>query len=86
MAKISAKPPCVAHQSTHKCEEEKISLEGKYSFVSFLFLFPYAHAHGLLFPSLSTRTRFVFGNKEYSFLSFVMPTHMIPFFPYYTHA
>jgi len=56
MAKISAKLPCVAHQSTHKCEEEKISLEGKYSFVSFLFLFPYflMHTHTvyyfLLYP------------------------------------
>jgi len=56
MAKISAKLPCVAHQSTHKCEEEKISLGGKYSFVSFLFLFPYflMHTHTvyyfLLYP------------------------------------
>ena len=56
-------------------------------FFSFLIsLFPYAHAHGLFFPSLSTRTRFVFGRKKNSFLPFVMPTHTILFFPYYTHA
>ena len=36
----------------NKCEEGKVSLEGKYSFVSFLFLFPYAHAHDLFFSFL----------------------------------
>ena len=55
MAKISAEPPCVADQSipinSHKCEEEKVSSEGKYSFVSFLFLFPYflMHTHTVYF-------------------------------------
>ena len=93
MTKISAEPPCVADQSipinSHKCEEEKVSSEGKIflCFFSFLIsLFPYAHPHGLLFPSLSTRTRFVFGRKKYYFLPVVMPTHTILFFPYYTHA
>ena len=55
MTKISAEPPCVADQSipinSHKCEEEKVSSEGKYSFVSFLFLFPYflMHTHTVYF-------------------------------------
>ena len=63
--------------------KEKIRLEGKCSFVSFLCLFPYAHAHSLFFLSLCTPTRFVFGRKIYSFLSFVMPTHTILFVGYH---
>jgi hypothetical protein len=81
MAKISAELPCVADQSipinSHKCEEGKSKFGRKIflCFFSFLIsLFPYAHAQDLCLEG-----------KKYSFLSFVMPTHTILFFPYYTH-
>jgi len=81
MAKISSEPPCMAGHSIYIIHinerKEKVRLEGKYSFVSFLCLFLYAHAHGLFFLSLRTRTRFVFGRKIYYFLSFLMHRHTI---------
>jgi len=46
-------PPCMAGHSIPiihiNVMKEKIRLEGKCSFVSFLCLFPYAHAHGFFF-------------------------------------
>ena len=62
---------------SHKCEERKIYLEGKYLlFLSFAYLL--MDTHGLFFSYLCTCTRFVFERKKnIFFLSFLMHTHTI---------
>jgi len=84
MAKISSEPPCMAGHSIYIIHinerKEKVRLEGKYSFVSFLCLFPYAHAHG--FFSFLMHTHKVCVWKEnilFSFISYAQ-AHDLAFF------
>ena len=70
-------PPCMAGHSIPiihiNVRKEKIRLEEKYSFASFLCLFPYAHAHDLFFLCVWKE------NILFSFISYAQ-AHDLDFF------
>ena len=82
-------PPWKANQfpHSHKCEEGKIHLEGKYLlFLSFAYLLMHRHTVYFFLTYVHAQGLCLKGKNIFSFLFLRTRTRYILFFPYYAHT